>query len=501
MTYSHKYMRKVHKKIKEEKFPMKKLFAFALVLTSAFLVTACLGPERGADVEVNIPDELPEEDITLTMWHAFGDANMALLQQIFDDFEELYPNVTVEQLPQGGYDGLRESTVQGIVAGVTPDIVMGYPDHFVEYLEGNALVPLDEYIAHDTWGTDIDDFVPGFLEENRQYLDGFQYSLPFAKSTEMVVYNKTVFDYFGIEFSMDEALTWDDIEDIPGQIEWDEAALDELVVANRAWFNNNEPFIINIDSAANFFINSTRQWDGGYTTPEGQILVDDENTKAMLTYFKGLFEDQIVSFPIEWDENYGSVPFKDGRVLMSQGSTAGTRHNIPDQEEGRFGIFEMGIMPAIQKHEEDEGTRSAQQQGPNIAVMAETTDEERLMAWLLIEFMTNPENTAFFAMNTGYVPVRQSAFETDTYQDFLDITYRWEDGDELDYDEQDELPYAMAARVAYAQVDDYQFDPAFVGRRTSSRARSEAELAFEAIYAGTRTVDEAIQRMLTQLGS
>jgi len=492
-------MRRIQKYIKEEKFPMKKLFALALIMTSAFLVSACLGPERGRDVEIYIPDEFPEEEITLTMWHAFGDANMALLQKIFDDFEELYPNVTVEQLPQGGYDGLRESTVQGIVAGVTPDIVMGYPDHFVEYLEGNALVPLDEYIEHETWGTDIDDFVPGFLEENRQYLDGKQYSLPFAKSTEMVVYNKTVFDYFGIEFSMVEAMTWDEIEDLAAEINWDTDAIEELVLAqHRATFR--DPHLINIDSAANFFINSTRQWDGGYTTPEGEILVDDPNTKAMLSYFKGLFDEEIVSFPIEWDEQYGSVPFKDGRVLMSQGSTAGTRHNIPDQEDGRFGIFEMGIMPAVQKNEVGEGPRSAQQQGPNIAIMADTTDAERLAAWLLIEFMTNAENTAFFAMNTGYVPVRQSAFETETYQDFLDVTYRWEDGEELSYDEQDQLPFAMAARVAYAQVDDYQFDPAFVGRVTSSRARQEAELAFEAVYAGTRTVDQAIQRMLTQLG-
>jgi len=476
---------------------MKKVFALFLSLTSVFILAACFEGAGEGEVEVNIPDEFPEEEISLTMWHAFGDANMALLQEMFDDFEDMYPNVSIEQLPQGGYDGLRESTIQGIVSGTTPDIVMGYPDHFVEYLNGNALVPLDEYIDHDDWGTDIDDFVQGFLDENQQYLDGFQYSLPFAKSTEMVVYNKDVFDYFGYEFSMDEALTWDEIEEIANDIEWDQDAIDELVAEDYREGWTSKP-IINIDSAANFFINSARQWDGGYTTPEGDIEVEDPNTIDMLNYFAGLFDDGVVTFPIEWDENYGSVPFKDGRVLMSQGSTAGTRHNIPDQEDGRFGIFEMGIMPAIQKNEEGEGPRSAQQQGPNIAIMADTTDEERLAAWLLLEHMTNPENTAFFAMNTGYVPVRVSAFETDLYQDFLDITD--EDPEDLDFDERDQLPFAQAARVAYAQVDDYRFDPAFVGRVTSSSARNEAELAFESIYAGTRTVDEAIERMKRQLG-
>jgi len=462
---------------------MKKLFTLILSLTFVFALSACLGGGGREETEVTVLDELPEEDIEIVLWHAFGDDNAALLQDMFDDFEAMYPQVTITQLGQGGYDGLRESTIQAVVSGTTPTMVFGYPDHFVEYLNGNALVPLDDYIEHDDHGIDLDDFVAGFLAENQQYLDGNQYSMPFAKSTEMVVYNKDVMDYHNIDISMTEALTWSDIEEIAETV--------------QGTGDMQCEHLFNADSAANFFIVSSRQWEAGYTNNEGEILIDNPQTREFLNYFNGLFDNDTVSFPIEWDENYGSVPFQDGRVCMSQGSTAGTRHNIPSQADGKFGIFEMGIAPVVQK---EDGPDSAMQQGPNVAIMSDATDAERLASWLLIKFMTNTENTSDFAMSTGYVPVRQSAFSTPEYQAFLGIVDKYQAGEELSFDEQDRLPYAMAATVAYAQVEYYAFDPAFVGRVTSSGARREAGLAFEAIYAGTRTVEEAIERMKNQLG-
>lgn len=461
---------------------MKKGLLLSVTLLFVLTLSACLGGGGREETTVDIPDALPNEPIEIVIWHAFGEDNQALLQDMFDSFNQEYPQVTITQLGQGGYDGLRESTIQSIVAGTTPTIVFGYPDHFVEYLNGNALVPLDEYINHDVHGVDLNDFVDGFLAENQQYLDGNQYSMPFAKSTEMVVYNKDFFDAQGIELSRTTPLTWDEVEE-----------LSETMVGSGA---NQCDFMFNADSSSNFFINSSRQWDAGYTDGEGNILVDNADTRDMLNYFNGLFNDGVMTFPIEWDENYGSEPFKDGLVCMSQGSTAGTRYNIPDEESP---FNEMGIIPVIQK---DLDNASVMQQGPNVAVISDADNNQRLAAWLLLKHMTSTENTADFAMATGYVPVRKSGFETAEYQEFLSIVDKYdEEGlDGLSATERLDLPFALAATVAFAQVDWYQYDPAFVGRVTSSGARQEAGLAFEAIYAGTRTVEEAIERMLNQLG-
>ena len=395
---------------------------------------------------------------------------------MFESFREIYPQVTITQLNQGGYTGLRESTIQGIVSGITPTIVMGYPDHFVEYLNGRAIIPLDEFINHDVHGVDLSDFVEGFLAENRQYVDGLQYSLPFAKSTEMVVYNKTFFDAQGITLDRNQPMTWDQIIDLA----------DTMVGSGP----NQCPHLFNADSSANFFINSSRQWGAGYTNAQAEILVDNPQTREMLSFFQGLFKDNVLAFPIEWDQRFGSGPFRAADVCMTQGSTAGTRHNVPREGDP---FTEIGIIPVIQH---DLNNQSVMQQGPNIAIMANATDNQRLAAWLLLRHMTNTENTAWFAMNTGYVPVRVSGFEEPEYQAFLQLVDRFEAGENLTPEERTRLPFAMAANVAYVQVNAYGFDPAFVGRVTSSGARRESEALIESIYSGPRTVEEAIQTML-----
>ena len=177
---------------------MKKIALLFTLLLSVFTLTACLGGVGNEEIILTIPNELPNEPITIEFWHPFSQANQDLLEEMFTSFREIYPQVTIVQLNQGGYPQLRESTIQGIVSGITPTIVLGYPDHFVEYLNGRAIIPLNEFIEHPVHGIDLNDFVAGFLAENQQYADGLQYSLPFAKSTEQVAYNKTFFDAQGI---------------------------------------------------------------------------------------------------------------------------------------------------------------------------------------------------------------------------------------------------------------------------------------------------------------
>jgi len=456
---------------------MKKFFAALLSLTSVFILSACLGGSGGAAVEVNIPDAFPEEEVEIVMWHAFGDDNQNLINNMLEDFLADNPNVSLRQVGQGNYDDLRSATIQANVSGDTPTLVMGYPDHFVEYLEGNALVPLDEYIDHDTFGVDIEDYNDAFISENRQYLDGFQYSMPLAKSTEMLVYNRDFFDYYDIEFSLDEPITWQQLE----QMVEDHDMLGEG--------ENQVEHLFNYDSESNLFINSSSQWEAGYTNIEGEVLIDNDNTRDMMAYLKQMMDDNILALPIEWDTAYGSAAFIDGDVAMTQGSTAGTRYNLPNNPDGKFGVFNYGVMPAIQNAD---GPNSAIQQGPNIAIMANSTDEERLVAWEIIKELTTPENTAYFSMNTGYVPVRDSAYDLQEYQDFLAIAEDTDNEDHPDY------PYALANRVAQAQADWFAYEPPFTGRVSSSNARQEVGFLIEALYTGS-SVEEALEDALADL--
>jgi multiple sugar transport system substrate-binding protein len=417
---------------------------------------------------INVLAELPTEEIEIVFWHVYGESKGALLDDMIAEFEAMYPNVTVTAVSQGDYTSIRTNTLNAITAGITPNIVVGYPDHVAGYLKGNAVIPLDDFIKHETWGVDLTDFIDSYLEENQQYAGGYMYSFPYSKSTEMMVFNKDKFDAMGITVPTDGSITWADLDT------W----ADTMVGSGE----NQCDYLINFDSGANMFINNVRMWGGGYTNSDGDILVNDAQTIAMLEYVADRFEDKTFALPVAFNEAYGSNNFIAGDFCMSVGSTAGINYNIPSD-----GSFEVGVAPVPQY---DMNSKSAVQQGPNIAIMSNSSDAERLASWLLIKHLTNAENTASWAMLTGYLPVRYSGYESTEYQTFLEI------------DDINNSRYysSLAAQAAYIQTDYFEYDPAFAGAITSSDARSQAEIAMEAIFGGYSAQD-VIDDMLSQLGA
>jgi ABC-type glycerol-3-phosphate transport system substrate-binding protein len=100
-----------------------------------------------------------------------------------------------------------------------------------------------------------------------------------------------------------------------------------------------------------------------------------------------------------------------------------------------------------------------------------------------LKHLISIENTTDWAMQTGYLPVRTSAYESTTYQNFLSNPTA------------NELYISMAANAAYLQRNDMYYDPAFIG---SSRARTQVGLALERIMLGDGDIAAALQEAFTE---
>lgn len=532
---------------------MKKILSLSLVGLFVLTLAGCVNieaPEEEVDCElypthvdcivvdpnsdeapgiIDVLDTFPTEDITITFWHTYGQNKEALLLKYIADFNELHPNVTIEAASQGGYDELRDKMILAISSGETPTMVVGYPDHVAGYLNGDAVIPLDDFIKSDEWGIDLTDFITSYVAENNQYEGGLMYSLPYSKSTEMVTFNKDLFEANGITIPTDRALTFTELE-----------AYADVMVGTGA---NQCEYLINYDASDNLFINNVRMWDGGYTNNAGEILVDNTNTISMLNTMQDYFEDHTVAIPIAWNQSYGTTNFGEGDVCMTVGSTAGVSYNVA----AAAGKFEVGFAPIPQW---DEDHLSAVQQGPNIMIMSETTDAERLVSWEFIKYITGSEQTAQWSMLTGYLPVRYSGYESLEYQYFLSVPFidnasietliasyvddsttdasieafvAYYEANKVDlkakyetiigetltekqvmkqvYDTMYTNRYeALAANAAFLQIDYQEYDPAFADRTTSSAARLQAEIVMNAVFVGNVTIEEAIEDMLYQLG-
>ncbi len=405
---------------------MKKLISVLFILGMAFILTAC-GEKRSSKVNLVSMEEFEaQENIQITFRVSFGQAITPYVQDLIDSFNEKYDNVTCTMEVVGGYDNLLTQTKLDVQGNTAPTLVIGYPDHIAAYLLSDGVVPLDDFMNSAEVGfseTDMADFIPAYLAENNKYdKGGTYYSLPFNKSTEVLVYNKAFFEHFELE----APTTWQEMETLTKDI----VEIVKSGDADNTWslgltMSTMNDFVpLNYDSDSNFFITTAHQWggvytssalklDGGVNLEKGKMDFADSTLNAktiegltfmqnMASYTYNSKAAPLVTTPKYWEEAYGSNPFKQGKCVMTIGSTAGVSHN-----QGGVAT-NLGYAPI--PYDTNSAIKTVIQQGTNIAILSQADDYQRMAAWLFIKHCLSLEGTIEFAVGTGYFPVRNSAY-------------------------------------------------------------------------------------------
>ncbi len=457
--------------------------------------------------------ELTEGDsYDINFWHIWGQQKSAVLDTMLAEFkaymlDKYGVTVTINATAQSNYATLKEKTTTAIASGDNsniPNIVIGYPDHFADYLKSGKILALDKYIDSENYGVDRDDFIKAYMEENNQF-GGITYSLPLSKSEEVMVYNKSALDACEIDIPYDRPLTWFEIYSL-----WEKL---KDYKGNYANFK----YLLNYDSTDNMFINFARQWKAPYTAigedGKGQLLVTDSRTVQMLDYLATCFSYNYLSVPLNYSDtaNYGSDYFQKQQMPFTIGSTAGVSYDIPKEISADVQyVFEGGIamVPQMTTDKNDsEFSMSVVQQGPNIAILDAGSDEEDLVSWLLIKYLTTMDqygkdslsansegfiegqnNSARFGISTGYFPVTYSAYNSALYTEYMSIGKRYyENGKSTEGftdKEKANLLSSQVAYVSYLQSDWLRYDPAFPASSTlfgSAEIRTNAGLCVEKI--------------------
>ena len=116
------------------------------------------------------------KEYEITFW-AKNDTNKtqtAIYERAIDDFESLYPNITVNLRLYTDYGKIYNDVITNIATNTTPNVCITYPDHIATYLSGtNLVVPLEELMTDESYGlggseilfdsTPKDEIIPQFL--------------------------------------------------------------------------------------------------------------------------------------------------------------------------------------------------------------------------------------------------------------------------------------------------------------------------------------------------
>ena len=430
------------------------------------------------------------EPVTITFYHTMGTTLNTVLDMYIEEFNQLYPNITVEWTQVGSYNDVRDQIRTELTVGGGPNIAYCYPDHVALYNVAKAVTTLDNLIdskievtradgSKETIGlTDAQkaDFIPGFYNEGRAFGDGLMYTMPFSKSTEVLYYNATFFAEHNIKLPTH---WWCDSNCPAGC----DTSLEYVCAKIKALDPTSIP--LGYDSESNWFITMCEQLGTPYTSASGEkFLFDNPENKAFLKKFKEWYAKGWLTT----QEIYGAYtsglfvnqdPTK-ARSYMSIGSSAGATHQRPAALEDGSYPFQVGIASIPQV---DPSNPKVISQGPSVCIFQKSNPQEVIASWLFVKFLTTSvEFQAEFGLASGYMPVLQSVRDESlaqydangkpvnaiaTYIEYLKLA----DGG---------LHVAeLSTKVALDQASAYYVSPAFNG---SSEARDQVGMLVENVF-------------------
>ena len=470
---------------------MKKLVSVILLLCLVLGVfSGCHGAlERDSFA---IPAEFDtSRNYEITFW-AKNDTNLTqvnIYRQAIEDFQALYPNITVNMRLYTDYGRIYNDVITNIATNTTPNVCITYPDHIATYMTGeNVVVPLDDLFADEEYGLGgskllfdgptQEEIVPKFLAEC--VVGNNYYAIPYMRSTEACYINKTYVEKLG--FTLPEVLTWDFV--------WEVAEAAMAKDENGKFIVNGQDILIPFiyKSTDNMMIQMLKQKDAAYSSVTGEIGIFNDTTKELLytvadhAKTRAFCTFKIVSYPADY--------LNAGQCIFAVDSTAGATWmgpNAPllDISEDKLVQFETVVMPIPQFDTENPQMIS---QGPSMCIFNKEDPQEVLASWLFAQYMLTDKVQMAYSQTEGYLPVTTKAQSNPEYLDYL--SRAGEDND---------LYYGVkiaATKVLQDNIDNTFVTPVFNG---SASLRDAAGQMIENVTKSVRrkeTVDEAYMEKL-----
>lgn len=404
---------------------MKKSWKKGLVLLLALLGTAGLTGCHGTRglPEFTVPEEFDTtQNYEITFW-AKNDTNKTqtdIYKKAIADFQELYPNITVNLRLYTDYGRIYNDVITNISTNTTPNVCITYPDHIATYLTGvNVVAPLDNLLADEKYGlggSELKYDAPGreevtarFLEEGE--VNGHCYALPFMRSTEVCYINKTYVEALGYE--LPEILTWDFIWEVADAAAAKDSSGTYLVNGQKVMI----PFIYK--STDNMMIQMLKQKGAGYSTEAGEIeIFNDTATEILYTVADHVGKGAFSTFKIS---SYPANFLNAGQCIFAIDSTAGATwmgSNAPlcDISEEALVEFETEVRMIPQFDTENPQMIS---QGPSVCVFNKADSQEVLASWLFAQYLLTNEVQIAYSQTEGYIPVTSKARQSDEYREYL----------------------------------------------------------------------------------
>lgn len=350
----------------------------------------------------------PSNPVSLTIWHYYNGAQQAAFEELVSEFnategKELGIYVTGNSL--GSVNDLEQAVIaaaQGEVgAEKLPDIFSSYADTAYSVQKVQELVDLREYFSDE----ELDEYVNSYIDEGRLNGADEVYLFPIAKSTEILMINKTEWEPFAAATgaSTDELSTTEGITRLAKEYyEWTDSLTPDVPDDGKAFYGR--------DSLSNYIIIGMKQMGVEiFEVKDGRVSVNADKEKL-----RRLWDNFYVPFVNGYFDSLGrfrSDDVKTGDIIAYTGSSASAMY-FPDVVElGEeitdidYAVFHAPVMEG--------GENVYVQQGAGMAITKSDRQHE-YAATVFIKWFTEAENNLTFGCDSAYMPVRKDARDMET---------------------------------------------------------------------------------------
>src|SRR6266516_299688 len=368
-----------------------------IVMITMLLLSAC-GGSSGSTTASNSslgPGELDSnKQYNVSFWEAFATgANKTTLEELTQQYMKARPNVKVSLQAYDSYPTLKTKLTAAIAAGKPPTISQVYEEWATQFQQSSAITSLEPFIKgkNGLSQKDLADFYPTMLKDGQ--INGTQYMLPFNKSVIVLYYNANVLQKLGLT----PPTTVDDL-------------VNNLTRATKAdgsqWGLSYTP---DVDGWSILY----KSLGGGdFVTADGKNADFGNSTNApfatkALSVLAPLVKAGAVHVTkgFNWQNDFvsqksvfalstiASYPFLNNLV---KGSFSFNEAPVPAGSAGQFTTLF----------------------GTNLAMYSKVDADAQSAAWDYMKFLTNTDADATFVQKTGYMPVRQSAYNSTALQSY-----------------------------------------------------------------------------------
>lgn len=323
--------------------------------------------------------------VTITVWHEYTKLNLDAFNHLISEFEAANPTIKVEQVASVNYTALFQKLQSAVFAGNPPTIAQAYENWVQQFTtKNNAIQDLTPYIngKNGLSQADIKDFYKGMWADGM--LDGKRLMMPFSKSDIVLYYNPVLLNKVGIK--------------APPKT-WDEFAADcaKLTVINNGhasqWCTTYQ-----VDEST--WYTWEHEWGNAVLNAKNQAAFGNAKGAAPLVFFANLVKKKEMA--VSTTTNYqDQADFDSGKTAFDISTSAGLSYEISGASPGvqvKVAAFPAGPV-----------TQATEMFGAPFALFSKASDAQKQAAWLFLKFITEPAQTAYWSMHTGYMPVRRSA--------------------------------------------------------------------------------------------